>query len=203
MTTQSIRCRAKNPATCWKHGNPVQSFFDQHFKKREQEAEQNREEDKKAFFNPKPEMKLEPKFYVDEEHKTWVQGWFKDEQGKPVAFVKLNTGDETTVNGKTLLTGIVLCDIEVAPHARGQQVALNVFRQLKKHYNVDQVWAGETYSKAGYAMLRKMQKHEEETGEVTFKLKPYLKSERITADPWDEYTFVENWDTMKPKYPLM
>lgn len=195
MFHKATNCKAKNPLFCRFHGTPqptvkTATTYEEYERARQQTQTTTT-------------IQLDEKFYLSDSkgNGEWEQGFFKDINGIPIGFVKIRNTEEKTINGTKILEGIILCDMEVNPIARGQNAPLEILRQLKKHYNVEHIWVGDTYSDKGLKMFHRLRQHEKQTGEVTLKLKPYHKEEQLRGGH-PEYSFVQNWDTLQPKYPL-
>jgi hypothetical protein len=207
---REARCRAKGgPAKCKDTKCPQkQAQLDSFFGEAVAEQLYSKPSRKKSGA-PKAargQMALDPHVHISQElvtdgYKKWQSAWIKAADGTPVAYLKLRVGDSRAGNGTVLYTGVTLCDIEVAPQAKGQNIPLAAFRIVKEQYGVDQIWVGDSFSETGLRMMQRMLSHEEATGEKTLAFEPHVRQERITAGP-DTYKFVRNWGAMEPMYRL-
>jgi hypothetical protein len=207
----SVKCRAKGGVEnctdprCPEKQARMKSFFGTqwlNFKNVEQKTPEQQEVKELI-----PQVHLNPEPHISQELKTnpettWQSVWLKDEQGTPVAYLKLRLGQVRDYQGTLLYEGPQLCDVEINPAFRGKEAPLAVFRAIKKSYNVEQIWIGETFSKSGFRMVQKLRAHERATGEKTVAFEPYIKEEKVKHDPVDAYEFVHDWETMTPKYRL-
>lgn len=205
------KCKAENPATCRYHGQKQKPVTKADLFKAKTPEEFRKVEalllQQHIDSIPRVELgttvKLDGQFHLDESkgNGEWQQGWLKDESGFPVAFVKIHDTVHKDGEGNVIFKGIVLCDMEVNPAMRGANASLAVFRTLKQHFNVEQIWCGSTFSAKGLKMYNRLRGHELATGETTLKLEKYYREDEL-RDSADEYNFVENWDTLEPKYRL-
>lgn len=128
--------------------------------------------------------------------------WLRDEAGNPTVYVKVNLMSWGLREDDTLgrRPGVVLCDVEINPEARGRGYALSAIRRLKETYGAESVEFTGSFSEAGYAMFQKMQAEEARTGE---KLVSIQHGQRIT-EPYEGqiYSFVQDWATERGKYRL-
>lgn len=207
-TSSSRACKAADPTNCRYH-TLIQrmnecSSFDEYVAIREQL-------EKKPAPNPKAGLQtkvtLDDKAYVTGTERINTENeynhvWLKDTHGKPVAFLKVRKGVEKDNAGQAVGTGVWVCDIEVNPAFRGTNAALAAIRQVKKHYGVNHLWSGDDFSQTGFSMFEKLREHEMMTGETTLKLKPGIREERLRAGSTVEHTFVRDWATLTPEYPL-
>lgn len=128
--------------------------------------------------------------------------WLRDEAGNPTVYLKVNLlswgeREDGTLGEKP---GVVLCDVEINPEARGKGYALSAIRRLKETYGAETIEFTGSFSEAGYAMFRRMQAEEALTGERLVSIKY---GERIT-EPYEgqSYSFVQDWAMEQAKYRL-
>lgn len=128
--------------------------------------------------------------------------WLKDETGASMVYAKVNLMSWGMLPDGTLgaKPGVVICDLEINPVARGRGYPLELMRKLKETYGAEQVEFTGTFSEDGYRMFQKLQAQEELTGE---KLVAIQHGERLSVPHAGEsYSFVEDWDREQGKYPL-
>lgn len=218
MSTLSKTCKAKNPANCRYHGQPLQKLEKMltqvktssdylHVKSLIEEQKVQIFLDsipKKALQSGFNESCLEveindskgDRFYPLEK---WVDLWVNDENGKPIGYAKIHVyHDEENGN----VNKVSLCDIEINPEFAGRNAALSTLRKMKDFYNVPHIECGSTFSEKGHAMYKKLRGHELTTGETVLKLDKYTAAKEYSIEGYDSYSFVKNWDDKTPKYRL-
>lgn len=149
---------------------------------------------------PLGEIRVADELKSDSYH--YQELWLRDEAGNPTVYVKVNlmSWGPLSDGAYGMRPGVVLCDVEINPDARGKGYALSTIRKLKETYGAESVEFTGSFSEAGYAMFRKLQAEEARTGE---RLVSIIHGGRIT-EPYEgqSYSFVRDWATEHAKYRL-
>ena len=128
--------------------------------------------------------------------------WLKDETGASMIYAKVNLETWGTLPDGSLgaKPGVVICDVEINPAARGRGYPLELMRKLKDTYGADQVEFTGTFSEDGYRMFQRLQAHEAATGErlVAIQMGQNLRVPKDGAT----YSFVDSWEDELGKYRL-
>jgi len=149
-----------------------------------------------------PLGEIEVKKELDRYGHHYQELWLKDETGASMVYAKVNLKTWGTLPDGTLgaKPGVVICDVEINPVARGRGYPLELMRKLKETYGAEQVEFTGTFSEDGYRMFQKLQAHEAATGE---KLVAIQMGEKLREPKAGEsYSFVEDWEKEWGKYPL-
>jgi len=128
--------------------------------------------------------------------------WLKDETGESVIHAKVNLLSWGLKDDgmRRYGPGVVICDLEINPKARGRGYPLELIRKLKETYDADVVEFTGSFSEDGYRMYQRLKAHEEATGE---RLVTIEEGEDLRVPKAGEtYSFVEDWEKEWGKYPL-
>lgn len=135
-------------------------------------------------------------------HYHYQELWLKDETGESVVHAKVNLLS-WKLNGDGLRgysPGVVICDLEINPKARGRGYPLELIRKLKETYSADVVEFTGSFSEDGYKMYQRLKDQEETTGERLVTIEEGEELEIPKAG--QTYSFVEDWESEQGKYPL-